>query len=73
VQQSLIEHESMLDISSQLTRINCEVDAMRDVDIGRRPPDLDGLNKMMADQSMDSARTQKWQSYLDAGSFLEVR
>ena len=73
VQQSLIEHESMLDISSQLTRINCEVDAMRDVDIGRRPPDLDGLYKMMADQAMDAARTQKWQNYLDAGSYLEAK
>jgi len=64
VQQSLIEHESMLDISSQLTRINCEVDAMSDVDIGRRLPDLDALDKMMADQAMDSARTQKWKNYL---------
>jgi DNA polymerase-1 len=73
VQQSLIEHESMLDISSQLTRINSEVDAMSDVDIGRRPPDLDGLEKMMADQAMDSARTQKWRTYLDAGSYLEAK
>jgi len=66
VQQSLIEHESILDISSQLTRINCEVDSMTDVSIGRRLPDVDALDKMMTDQAMDSARRQKWQNYLDA-------
>jgi len=66
VQQSLIEHESILDISSRLTRINCEVDAMKHVDIGRRSPDLDALDEMMTDQAMDSARRQKWQNYLDA-------
>ena len=66
VQQSLIEHESILDISSRLTRINCEVDAMKHVDIGRRSPDLDALDEMMTDQAMDSARRQKWQNYLDS-------
>lgn len=66
VQQSLIEHESILDISSQLTRINCEVDAMSDVDIDRRPPDLMALEKMMSDQAMDSVRRQRWQDYLEA-------
>ncbi|MFB3079249.1 MAG: 5'-3' exonuclease H3TH domain-containing protein, partial [Lysobacterales bacterium] len=67
VQQALIEHESILDISSALTRIVCEVDTMREVDINRRPPDKDALDKMMADQVMDSARIQKWLTYLDAG------
>ena len=67
VQQSLIDHQSILDISSQLTRIVCEVDAMREVDINRRPPDRVALEKMMAEQGMDAARRLKWQTYLDAG------
>ncbi len=66
VQQSLIEHESILDISSRLTRINCEVEAMRDIDIGRKAPDKIQLQAMMVDQEMDPLRRQKWQSYLDA-------
>ena len=66
VQQSLIEHESILDISSRLTRINCEVESMRGVDIERRSPDKKRLVKMMNEQSMDPGRMQKWQTYLDA-------
>ena len=66
VQQSLIEHESILDISSRLTRINCEVEAMRDIDTGRKAPDKIQLQAMMDDQTMDPLRRQKWQSYLDA-------
>ena len=66
VQQSLIEHESILDISSRLTRINCEVEAMRDIDTGRKAPDKIQLEAMMDDQAMDPLRRQKWQSYLDA-------
>lgn len=66
VQQSLIEHESILDISSRLTRINCEVEAMRDIDTGRKAPDIIQLEAMMDDQAMDPLRRQKWQTYLDA-------
>ncbi len=66
VQQSLIEHESILDISSRLTRINCEVEAMRDIDTGRKAPDKIQLEAMMDDQAMDPRRRQKWQSYLDS-------
>lgn len=66
VQQSLIEHESILDISSRLTRINCEVEAMRDIDTGREAPDKIQLEAMMDDQAMDPLRRQKWQSYLDS-------
>ena len=66
VQQSLIEHESILDISSRLTRINCEVEAMRNIDIGRQAPDKIQLEAMMDDQAMDPLRRQKWQSYLDS-------
>ena len=66
VQQSLIEHESILDISSRLTRINCEVEAMREIDTGRKTPDKIQLEAMMEDQAMDPLRRQKWQTYLDA-------
>jgi len=66
VQQSLIEHESILDISSRLTRINCEVASMREVDIERGSPDKKRLEGMMEDQAMDSVRRLKWQTYLDA-------
>ena len=66
VQQSLIENESILDISSRLTRINCEVEAMRGVDIERKTPDRIQLEQMMVDQAMDSVRRGKWQTYLDA-------
>ncbi len=66
VQQSLIEHESILDISSRLTRINCEVEAMRDIDTGRKAPEKIQLEAMMDDQAMDPLRRQKWQSYLDS-------
>jgi 5'-3' exonuclease len=64
VQQSLIEHESVLDISSRLTRINCEVEAMREVDIERRNPDKMRLQEMMREQAMDPVRQQKWNAYL---------
>jgi len=66
VQQALIEHESILDISSRLTRINCEVESMREVDVERRNPDKKQLEEMMSEQAMDPVRIQKWQSFLDA-------
>ena len=65
VQQSLIEHESILDISSRLTRINCEVESMREIGIERSSPDKMQLAEMMSEQAMDPVRIQKWQSYLD--------
>jgi len=64
VQQSLIEHEKILDISSRLTRINCEIEAMRDIAIARKSPDKIKLERMMEDQVMDALRSQKWQAYL---------
>ena len=66
VQQSLIEHESILDISSRLTRINCAVESMRGVDIERSSPDKKRLTEMMHEQAMDAVRIQKWKTYLDA-------
>jgi DNA polymerase-1 len=66
VQQSLVEHESILDISSRLTRINCEVESMNEVDINRRTADTNSLEEMMENQAMDPARIKKWQAYLES-------
>lgn len=65
VQQSLIEHESILDISNRLTRINCNVETMQSVKIERSSPDLKQLAETMEDQAMDRVRRKKWQTYLD--------
>ena len=39
---------------------------MRDIDTGRKAPDIIQLEAMMDDQAMDPLRRQKWQTYLDA-------
>lgn len=64
VQQSLIENESILDISAKLTRINCDVDNMPDRPIERGPAKLDKLREMMDVHAMDEQRRNKWESYL---------
>jgi 5'-3' exonuclease len=66
VQQSLIENESILDISSQLTRINCQVESMQNIDTERKPPDQKRLVDMMEDQAMDPTRRNKWHVFLGA-------
>ncbi len=68
VQQSLLEHEAMLEIYLKLTRINCEIDEMRDVDITRRAPDADRLAAMMQAQALGDTRCRRWQDYLDKAS-----
>ena len=64
VQRSLIEHESQLDISLQLTRINREIDEMREVDISRHEADVRQLERMMREQAFDPARSAAWLAYL---------
>lgn len=64
VQQSLIEHETMLDTYLQLTRINCGIDAMRDVEITRRAPDTARLDAMIQDQDMGAVRQRRWHEFL---------
>lgn len=66
VQQSLLEHEAILDISLPLTRINCGLEAMRDVDITRRRPEPEALGRMMREQAMDAPRRQRWSDFLEA-------
>jgi len=65
VQQSLIENEAILDISSRLTEINCEVESMRSIAIGRGEIQIDKLHEMMETQAMDKIRRQKWEDYLN--------
>lgn len=65
VQESLIENESILDISSQLTAINCSVDGMDEVPIDRGRPMIERLFDMMQEQAMDPMRRQKWENYLN--------
>jgi hypothetical protein len=64
VQRSLIDNESILDISSALTKINCHIESMREVSISRRPANAEQLQQMMDFHQMDSARSDKWQTYL---------
>ncbi len=64
VQRSLIEHESQLDISLQLTRINREISAMRQVDTSRHATDAKQLERMMRAQAFGPARSARWLAYL---------
>ena len=64
VQASLIEHQDQLAISSQLTRINCEIREMQQVNLGRSQMDLDKLEQMMDDHNFDKHRRERWQTRL---------
>jgi len=63
----LKEHESVLDISAQLTPINCQVEEMKQVDINRCEMDVDKLQLMMQQQNMGQARMKKWQQLIEPG------
>ncbi len=65
VQESLIENQAILDISSQLTAINCQLEGLDGVPIDRCPPQIKQLYDMMDEQAMDPKRRQKWESYLN--------
>jgi len=65
VQQALIENQAILDISAQLTRINCEVEAMKQVDIERKAVDTEQLALMMQQQAMDPIRQSRWYRFLE--------
>ncbi len=64
VQRSLIVHEAVLDISLQLTRINCEIEEMQGVKITREAAQLEAVERMMCEQAFDAARLERWRSYL---------
>ena len=64
VMQSLIEHADRIELWQQLTRINCDLADMRAVEIRRRAPDADALERIMIEQDFDRARRQRWQQLL---------
>lgn len=65
VQQALIENQAILDISAQLTRINCEIEDMKQVEIERKPADSEQLAAMMRQQAMDARRQARWNRFLE--------
>jgi DNA polymerase-1 len=65
VQRSLIEHQELLEISRQLTRINCEIEEMQQVDIVRQPIQVDALQSMMLAQNFEASRLKRWNTFLD--------
>jgi len=65
VAKSLIDNESILDISARLTPINCQLREVIKIPIERSTIQHDSLLQMMDDQSMDSPRRLKWESYLN--------
>ena len=66
VQRSLIEHESQLDVSLQLTRINREISEMRQVDISRHGANAEQLEAMMHEQALGPERSARWLAYLQS-------
>jgi DNA polymerase I len=73
VQQSLIENEHLLEVSSRLTKINCEVDAMGTVIVDRGKFNVLELEAMMNNQCMDEFRQQKWQALINSCAFSQYR
>jgi len=68
VQRSLIEHQTQLDVSLQLTRINREISEMQQVDISRHGADAKQLERMMYEQAFDPARSSRWLAYLQTSA-----
>lgn len=66
VQRSLLEHEALLDVSQQLTRINRDIGEMRRVDIYRQAARPDALEQMMREHVFERPRLERWRRYLDA-------
>jgi 5'-3' exonuclease len=65
VQQSLIEHQDLLDISFGLTRINCELAEMQQVETARGEIDRATLSSMIEEHAFDEARASRWQALID--------
>ena len=60
VQQSLIDHRSQLETSLALTRIECEIEAMRQIETARRNPDHERIETLISAQGFDAPRRQRW-------------
>jgi len=68
VQQSLLEHEQLLDVGIRLTRINCELTEMKSVETARGKPDAALLERIMQAQDFGRARQARWQRWLDSAA-----
>ena len=66
VQRSLIEYESQLDVSLQLTRINREISEMRQVDISRHEANAEQIEAMMLEPALGPERSARWLAYLQS-------
>lgn len=66
VAQSLIDNESILDISGRLTPVNCEIDNIDKIPIDRGAIQHDKLLQMMDAHAMDNPRLQKWNAFLQS-------
>ena len=64
VQRSLIANENLLDVSIELTRINCEIAEMQQVETRRGDVDQEKINRMMQQQAFDAARVSRWHACL---------
>lgn len=64
----LLENQSVLDISSQLTPVNCTIDAMKNVSINRSSVDTEKLLDMIRYQNMGNSRLQKWLQLIESKS-----
>lgn len=60
VMNLLQEHEAVLDISAQLTPIDCQVETMREIPLTIGKADKQRLQEMMDYQQMGQQRQQKW-------------
>lgn len=62
----LIEHEHILEISAQLTPVNCQVAEMKDVKVARDSVKKDSIMDMMKYHRMDQSRQHKWLQLIDS-------
>ena len=65
VQQSLIDHADQLETSLQLTRINCRIEAMRDLSTRIGAADAAQLECMMHEHAFEPARLARWSAFLE--------
>ena len=65
IMKLLIEHQSILDTSSQLTPINCTIESMKKVEINKTKVDMEALMKMMQYQNMGESRQKKWMQLIN--------
>jgi 5'-3' exonuclease len=66
IMQLLKQHEAILDVSSRLTPINCQVDSMLEVDLTMCGVDKPGLTELMRFHNMEQSWQQKWMQIIDS-------